>query len=291
MKKAILVVALIGIATSCFAGEQMQQMEVSSEPEDSLLQEAAPTRWSRFKKRLQYYAPSAQTKIVAATVGFLLCVSGSVWATLRYGLPHRSEPGFPDSPPPCPQVPWNRLNAPCDNVNFSSTHAVETCQYYQMRDRYPYNCVPICNENDSHPWVPEGEEFINASECAHEQNMTGNNNFLVCNWGYLEVILLDRLLNRSVPFCRYGLSQGDGLLISHEYLSEAVNFTDYEEVAKAPSLISESSYCREAVTAAGSFEGCTGPIVQNNTAFNSSHSLHSNQKKRTKKKAQKRKKR
>ena len=211
---------------------------------------------------------------------------------IYYDNTHQDIPPSPPFVPPCAEVPWDRLDVPCEKVNYSSTYFAGECQLDYMNDvtNYYYpSCVPLCNENDTYPWVfARRTGYRNASNCVHEKNMTGQNNFVWCpvgidNWWYEK--LLAGFRNRSEPYCEYPFGPGaQGLLIPHENLPEAVNLTKYEIISNDPKLINTDSGCRFLLNFAN--EDCEGPIVQNSTneaPQRSTHPRYQKQKKNKKK--------
>ncbi len=291
--KNLQLLILVGLSLSCVSFA-MEEIEVSIKPEDSLLQETPPTLWSRLKKKLQYSAPSTQTKYLAGLMIVVLGVGSIITGgAIYYDNTHQDVPPSPSFVPPCAQVPWNRLDAPCEKGSYRSTLGVSHCQSIYMNNNFfSPTCVPVCNENDTNPWVIlEGKHvagYVSATKCAEAKNMTGQNNFVWCAIGrVLYKRMLERLDNQSIPYCQFSYlsQQYQGLLIPHEHLSEVVNLTNYRSISNDPELIN-TEQCQHSLDYAQ--ERCEGPIVQNSTHENSTHSAsQGSQKPRNKKKNKK----
>ncbi len=293
-----LLLALILINSSLVCMDEVELIDSEEKKQETALIKSKQSTCASFQKKLRYYAsPSTWKKIGFGGCAFILLagLGTSLYFIVATDDVSDSNGGF--TPPPCNQVPWNRLDVPCQAENFTSLYFVSECQLHAMNVKSP-SCVPICAENDTYPWVFSGyDEFVNATACTLDKNMRGQNSFVSCpekeNKAWYQK-LLSSLRGQDTPYCEYSYAYGSrGLLIPREHIAAAVTMSRYEEVAEDPSLISESSYCREAVTAAhGSFEGCTGPIVQNDTHTNSTHAApQSSQKarKRTRKSSSKNK--
>ena len=284
-----LLLALILINSSLVCMDEVELIDSEEKKQETALIKSKQSTCASFQKKLRYYAsPSTWKKIGFGGCAFILLagLGTSLYFIVATDDVSDSNGGF--TPPPCNQVPWNRLGVPCKKVNYTSTYYAGECQLDYMNANYHPSCVPLCNENDTNPWVFSGYTgYANATECADAKNMTGQNNFVWCpvgiyNWWYEK--LLAGFRNRSEPYCEYPFGPGaQGLLIRHEDMPEAVNLTDYGIISNDPKLINTDSGCRFLLNFANG--ECKGPIVQNSTnEFPQRAARKANNKKKNKKK-------